>query len=166
MFILHSVTQKYPCKVISSSPTSPTYDYQCYHQDHLTHMFHFINCSLYHSCVTVNFFRIGRPLWLLMVLIIVVAGIVSVSLLSFIYKSWSVIAPCHVSSCFLLQAMNLFFFYLVTWRHLVAGACLGFLGYTFGATAAILTRMSRPQVMMTIAMMILVIVFLGDCRSH
>ena len=42
--------------------------------------------------------------------------------------------------------MNLFFFYLVTWRHLVAGACLGFLGYTFGATAAILTRMSRPQV--------------------
>jgi len=62
--------------------------------------------------------KIGRPLWLLMVLIIVVAGI----------------------------AMNLFFFYLVTWRHLVAGACLGFLGYTFGATAAILTRMSRPQV--------------------
>jgi len=62
--------------------------------------------------------KIGRPLWLLMVLIIVVAGIV----------------------------MNLFFFYLVTWRHLVAGACLGFLGYTFGATAAILTRMSRPQV--------------------
>jgi len=62
--------------------------------------------------------KIGRPLWLLMVLIIVVAGI----------------------------AMNLFFFYLVTWRHLVAGACLGFLGYTFGATAAILTRMGRPQV--------------------
>jgi len=62
--------------------------------------------------------KIGRPLWLLMVLIIVVAGIV----------------------------MNLFFFYLVTWRHLVAGACLGFLGYTFGATAAVLTRMSRPQV--------------------
>ena len=42
--------------------------------------------------------------------------------------------------------MNLFFFYLVTWRHLVAGACLGFLGYTFGASAALLARMSRPQV--------------------
>ena len=51
---------------------------------------------------------------------------------------------------FFPQVMNLFFFYLVTWRHLLAGACLGFLGYTFGATAAILTRMSRPQVMMTI----------------
>ena len=42
--------------------------------------------------------------------------------------------------------MNLFFFYLVTWRHLVAGACLGFLGYTFGASAALLAKMSRPQV--------------------
>ena len=81
--------------------------------------------------------------------------------------------------------MNLFFFYLVTWRHLVAGACLGFLGYTFGATAAILTRMSRPQVMMTITIthcwwqcvfllinlseftsLIFMMVFLGDCRSH
>ena len=67
------------------------------------------------------------------------------------------IAPGHVSSCFHLQVMNLFFFYLVTWRHLVAGACLGFLGYTFGATAAILTRMTRPQVTMTIVMMILLI---------
>ena len=45
--------------------------------------------------------------------------------------------------------MNLFFFYLVTWRHLVAGACLGFLGYTFGASAALLARMSKPQVGMT-----------------
>ena len=45
--------------------------------------------------------------------------------------------------------MNLFFFYLVTWRHLVAGACLGFLGYTFGASAALLARMSRPQVGIT-----------------
>jgi len=72
--------------------------------------------------------KIGRPLWLLMVLIIVVAGIV----------------------------MNLFFFYLVTWRHLVAGACLGFLGYTFGATAAILTRMTKPQVMLTLTMMTVV----------
>ena len=49
----------------------------------------------------------------------------------------------------LLQIMNLFFFYLVTWRHLVAGACLGFLGYTFGASAALLARMSRPQVGIT-----------------
>ena len=49
----------------------------------------------------------------------------------------------------LLQIMNLFFFYLVTWRHLVAGACLGFLGYTFGASAALLARMSKPQVGMT-----------------
>ena len=47
---------------------------------------------------------------------------------------------------FFVQVMNVFFFYLVTWRHLVAGACLGFLGYTFGATAATLARMGRPQV--------------------
>ena len=56
---------------------------------------------------------------------------------------------CPQSHVFFRQVMNLFFFYLVTWRHLVAGACLGFLGYTFGATAAILTRMTKPQVMLT-----------------
>jgi hypothetical protein len=42
--------------------------------------------------------------------------------------------------------MNLYFFYLVTWRHLAAGACLGFLGYLMGASAALLARMDRPQV--------------------
>ena len=42
--------------------------------------------------------------------------------------------------------MNLFFFYLVTWRHLVAGACLGFLGYSIGAAAATTARMDRAKV--------------------
>ena len=69
-----------------------------------------------------------------MVLIIVVAGIVSDKV------------KMSEDLIFFLQAMNVFFFYLVTWRHLVAGACLGFLGYTFGATAATLARMGRPQV--------------------
>ena len=62
--------------------------------------------------------RIGRPIWLLCVLAMVIGGVV----------------------------MNVFFFYLVTWRHLLAGASLGFFGYTFGAGAALLARMERPQV--------------------
>ena len=78
--------------------------------------------------------KIGRPLWLTMVLIIVVGGIV----------------------------MNIFFFYLVTWRHLMSGvsienviinalwlfsgALLGLCGYMLGGGAAWLARMSRPQV--------------------
>ena len=74
-----------------------------------------------------------------MVLIIVVAGIVSDK----VFDKY----PENVRRPdIFLQAMNVFFFYLVTWRHLVAGACLGFLGYTFGATAATLARMGRPQV--------------------
>ena len=42
--------------------------------------------------------------------------------------------------------MNVFFFYLVTWRHLLSGALLGLCGYTLGEGAAFLARMSRPQV--------------------
>ena len=42
--------------------------------------------------------------------------------------------------------MNVFFFYLVTWRHLLSGALLGLCGYTLGGGAAFLARMSRPQV--------------------
>ena len=30
----------------------------------------------------------------------------------------------------MFEVMNLFFFYLVTWRHLLAGASLGFMGKT------------------------------------
>ena len=44
------------------------------------------------------------------------------------------------------QATNLFFFSLVTWHHLVSGACLGFIGYLAGGTAAVLAGMSKPQV--------------------
>ena len=62
--------------------------------------------------------RIGRPLWLICVLAIVVGGVV----------------------------MNVFFFYLVTWRHLLSGASLGFFGYALGGGAAVLARMERPQV--------------------
>ena len=51
--------------------------------------------------------------------------------------------------------MNLFFFYLVTWRHLVAGACLGFLGYSIGAAAATAARMDRPKVPQKILFLIL-----------
>ena len=63
-------------------------------------------------------FRFGRPLWLLCLLAIVIGGVV----------------------------MNIFFFYLVTWRHLLAGASLGFFGYTLGGGAALLARMERSQV--------------------
>jgi len=62
--------------------------------------------------------KIGRPIWLLCVLAMVIGGVV----------------------------MNVFFFYLVTWRHLLAGVSLGFFGYAFGAGAALLARMERPQV--------------------
>lgn len=62
--------------------------------------------------------KFGRPLWLLCLLAIVIGGVV----------------------------MNIFFFYLVTWRHLLAGASLGFFGYTLGGGAALLARMERSQV--------------------
>jgi len=62
--------------------------------------------------------KIGRPLWLICVLAMVVGGVV----------------------------MNVFFFYLVTWRHLLAGASLGFCGYTLGGGAALLVGMDKPQV--------------------
>ena len=42
--------------------------------------------------------------------------------------------------------MNIFFFYLVTWRHLLAGAMLGICGYTLGGGAAVLARMNRAEV--------------------
>ena len=42
--------------------------------------------------------------------------------------------------------MNLFFFYLVTWRHLLSGALLGLCGYTLGGLAATLAGMNRSQV--------------------
>ena len=42
--------------------------------------------------------------------------------------------------------MNLFFFYLVTWRHLLSGALLGLCGYTLGGVAAILAGMNKSQV--------------------
>ena len=42
--------------------------------------------------------------------------------------------------------MNVFFFYLVTWRHLLSGASLGFFGYAFGGSLALLAKMEKPQV--------------------
>jgi len=62
--------------------------------------------------------KIGRPLWLSCLLVIVIGGVV----------------------------MNIFFFYLVTWRHLLAGMSLGFFGYACGGGAALLARMERPQI--------------------
>ena len=62
--------------------------------------------------------KIGRPLWLLCVLGIVIGAVI----------------------------MNIFFFYLVSWRHLLSGALLGLTGYTLGGGAALLARMERPQV--------------------
>ena len=62
--------------------------------------------------------KIGRPLWLTCVLVLVVGGVI----------------------------MNLFFFYLVTWRHLLSGALLGLCGYTLGGGASLLARMTKPQV--------------------
>ena len=46
--------------------------------------------------------------------------------------------------------MNVFFFYLVTWRHLLAGMSLGFFGYACGGGAALLARMEKPQVFLSI----------------
>ena len=62
--------------------------------------------------------KIGRPLWLTCVLVLVVGGVI----------------------------MNLFFFFLVTWRHLLSGALLGLCGYTLGGGASLLARMNKPQV--------------------
>jgi len=62
--------------------------------------------------------KIGRPLWLTCVLVLVVGGVI----------------------------MNLFFFYLVTWRHLLSGALLGLCGYTLGGGASLLARMTKPQI--------------------
>ena len=42
--------------------------------------------------------------------------------------------------------MNLFFFYLVTWRHLLSGGLLGLCGYTLGGLAATLAGMNKSQV--------------------
>ena len=42
--------------------------------------------------------------------------------------------------------MNLFFFFLVTWRHLLSGALLGLCGYTLGGGASLLAGMTKPQV--------------------
>ena len=42
--------------------------------------------------------------------------------------------------------MNIFFFYLVTWRHLLSGALLGLCGYTLGGGVALAVRMNRSQV--------------------
>jgi len=62
--------------------------------------------------------RLGRPLWLLIVVAIIIGG----------------------------SLMNIFFFYLVTWRHLLAGAMLGLCGYTLGGGAALIARMSRAEI--------------------
>jgi len=41
---------------------------------------------------------------------------------------------------------NVHFFYLCSWRHIVSGACLGFLGYIFGAALAALLGQGKPQI--------------------
>jgi len=41
---------------------------------------------------------------------------------------------------------NQHFFYLCTWRIIVSGACLGFLGYIFGAALAALVGQGKPQI--------------------
>ena len=41
---------------------------------------------------------------------------------------------------------NLHFFYLCTWRQIVSGASLGFLGYIFGAALAAIFRQTKAQV--------------------
>jgi len=51
-----------------------------------------------------------------------------------------IILPCTATW------FNLHFFYLCSWRHLVSGVALGFLGYVLGAVFATLVRQSRAQV--------------------
>ena len=41
---------------------------------------------------------------------------------------------------------NRHFFYLCSWRHVTAGAGLGFVGYFLGALLAFICRQTRPQV--------------------
>ena len=41
---------------------------------------------------------------------------------------------------------SLYFFYLVTWRHLLSGFLLGTLGYMFGAGLAWICRQEKPQI--------------------
>ena len=44
------------------------------------------------------------------------------------------------------MVLNSFFFYLVSWRHLLSGSLLGLLGYLLGGCAAVAVRMERRQV--------------------
>lgn len=41
---------------------------------------------------------------------------------------------------------NVHFFYLCSWRHLFSGACLGFMGYIFGAALAALLQQGKAQI--------------------
>merc|ERR1719153_1372976 len=41
---------------------------------------------------------------------------------------------------------NTHFFYLCSWRHLISGVLLGFLGYTFGALFSLLARQGKAQI--------------------
>jgi hypothetical protein len=41
---------------------------------------------------------------------------------------------------------NIFFFYLVTWRHLLSGFLLGAFGYMFGAGLAWICQQGKPQI--------------------
>eukprot|EP00092_Neocalanus_flemingeri_P008615 GFUD01009284.1.p1 GENE.GFUD01009284.1~~GFUD01009284.1.p1 ORF type:complete len:470 (+),score=105.83 GFUD01009284.1:48-1412(+) len=53
---------------------------------------------------------------------------------------------CLITLPIIAVVTNIHFFYLCTWRHIVSGACLGFLGYIFGAGLAALFRQGKPQI--------------------
>ena len=82
--------------------------------------------------------RISKPFFLILLIIFPVVGLVS-----------NANSNLHHSVCFKhfpCQWQNKHFFYLCTWRQLVAGSLLGFLGYTLGAGLALICRQERAQV--------------------
>ena len=82
--------------------------------------------------------RISKPFFLILLIIFPVVGLVS----NAIYKIQLTVCFKH-SPC---QWQNKHFFYLCTWRQLVAGSLLGFMGYTLGAGLALICRQDRAKV--------------------
>ncbi|XP_059085978.1 hepatic sodium/bile acid cotransporter-like [Tigriopus californicus] len=62
------------------------------------------------------------------------------------YAAKPFFALCLVVMPVVASFSNQYYFYLVTWRHLVAGLLVGTIGYVTGAGLAAICRQGRPQI--------------------
>lgn len=62
------------------------------------------------------------------------------------YAAKPFFALCLVVMPVVASFSNQYYFYLVTWRHLVAGLLVGTIGYVTGAALAAICRQGRPQI--------------------